>query len=186
MVLFIIIMISYIDIRWINYEELRRAGYEAICFDKDNTLTLPYDINLHPNLTRSILKCRKHFTHRILLVSNSAGGPDDPDGQEAIQLESSLQIPVLRHQWKKPACGQEIINHFRVAPEKIVMIGDRLMTDIVMANQLKMFSVMVRNPLGLTNDNPSAIRLRSLEHWLLNHFYPSPPESPFILKQPTI
>lgn len=37
-----------IDIRDINFEQLHKAGIIAIAFDKDNCLTKPYGLELHP------------------------------------------------------------------------------------------------------------------------------------------
>ncbi len=46
-----------------------------------------------------------------------------------------------------------------VRPCEICMIGDRVLTDIVFANQHKMHSVLVR-PLSQTRDHPVAVLIR--------------------------
>ena len=34
--------LSVPDIRWVDWQAVRRAGFEGAAFDKDNTLTLPF------------------------------------------------------------------------------------------------------------------------------------------------
>ena len=53
-----------------------------------------------------------------------------PNFHGAIETETSLGIPVIRHMLKKPACLQEVLDHFKlkfgrdVSPEEICMIGE--------------------------------------------------------------
>ena len=103
----------------------------------------------------------------MALISNSAGTPDDPQGGAAKKLEAVLGVPLIRHRHKKPACAREIIRHFGLEPARVVLVGDRLATDIAMANRWGMLSIHTR-PLGLQDDNPNARRIRKLENWLLD------------------
>lgn len=179
------------DIRWIDFGALRAAGYRAICFDKDNTLTLPYAERLYEPLQAALDNCLCHFsTNNILVISNSAGSGDDRDGALARSLEAALGLPVLRHQWKKPALGKEIMQHFRtLSPAQIVFVGDRLATDIFMANNLGMLSVHTQ-PLTVEGDNQAASRVREVEAWALRRF-PRPYSRPdlqerFIRREPLL
>lgn len=151
------------DIRWVDFAALRRAGYEAICFDKDNTLTLPYQVEIHLPLRDALLECRRHFD-RIAVLSNSVGNEGDETSKK---LEASLGIPIIRHQWKKPLCTREVVDELGCEPARIVMVGDRLATDVWMANESGMLSIHTR-PLSLLGDNPNAIRVRHLENWILD------------------
>ncbi len=78
---------------------------------------------------------------RLLVVSNSAGTGDDPDGHEADMLVSATGVEVLRHPTKKPGCGSQIMKYFLNRPgtgvtkrSHVAIVGDRLSTDIMMAN----------------------------------------------------
>ena len=78
---------------------------------------------------------------RLLIVSNSAGTRDDIGGQEADLLEKATGVKVLRHKTKKPGCGAQIFEFLKnepgigvTRPSQIVVVGDRLSTDIMMAN----------------------------------------------------
>lgn len=69
------------DIRWVNWEKLRAAGFEGCVFDKDNTLTEPYQLEVHPHARDSLARCKAAFDGKLVLYSNSAGlAQFDPDG----------------------------------------------------------------------------------------------------------
>jgi phosphatidylglycerophosphatase GEP4 len=90
---------------------------------------------------------------RLLIVSNSAGAFSlDPQGRLAAEVESSTDITVLQHRTKKPGCGSEILDYFRKYPEigvtrpdQIAIVGDRLTTDIMMANLMGSYAVWVKD-----------------------------------------
>ncbi len=66
--------VSVQDIRWLDWGELRRAGFRGVVFDKDNTLTAPYAPGLWPPLAAAFDQCRAAFPPGSLAVySNSAG-----------------------------------------------------------------------------------------------------------------
>lgn len=59
---------------------------------------------------------------------------------------------VLSHQTKKPGCGPEIMEYFRQHPEtgvtnpsQIAVVGDRLSTDIMLANMMGSYGVWVKD-----------------------------------------
>lgn len=153
------------DIRHINFGAIYAAGYRAICFDKDNTLTAPYGKTVYPGLEGALREARQHFEH-LAVVSNSAGSSDDRDGLQAADLEASLGMPVIRHGVKKPLCGDEVIKHFKdIDPRSVVMIGDRLTIDVYMANRWNMLSIHTE-ALTEVGDNKNALWVRRAENWL--------------------
>jgi phosphatidylglycerophosphatase GEP4 len=61
-------------------------------------------------------------------------------------------VPVLSHSTKKPGCGPEIMEYFLSRPEtgvthpsQVAVVGDRLSTDVMMANSMGAYSVWVRD-----------------------------------------
>ena len=85
-----------------------------------------------------------------MIVSNSAG--TDRHVAEADIVEETTGVKVFRHSTKKPGCGQQVLEHFRAFPEigvskpsEIAVVGDRLFTDVMMANLMGAFSVWVKN-----------------------------------------
>ncbi|OJA08515.1 hypothetical protein AZE42_02469 [Rhizopogon vesiculosus] len=100
------------DIRQIDFLALRNAGYRGAVFDKDNCLTIPYKDPLVPEL-------------------------------EAESVSHHLSVPVLRHNTLKPgySCIASIRAYFSslrvpVPDEELVIVGDRIFTDIIMANRM--------------------------------------------------
>lgn len=70
----------------------------------------------------------------------------------ARRLEKATGVPVLAHKIKKPGCGEEIMDYFREHPETgvkgprdVAVVGDRLATDMMMANLMGCWGVWVRD-----------------------------------------
>ncbi|CAE7214600.1 unnamed protein product [Rhizoctonia solani] len=101
----------------LDFAALKQAGYTGAVFDRDNCLTVPHGDSLVPELVASPdawARCKSAFGRKnMLIVSNSAGTSDDPLGIQAESLAYNLGVPVFRHKYKKPACGEEIVQYFR-------------------------------------------------------------------------
>ena len=90
---------------------------------------------------------------RLLIVSNTAGATSyDVNGKLASAVEESTGVSVLAHAVKKPGCGDEIMSYFRQHPEtgvtsphQIAIVGDRLATDMMLANMMGSWGVWVKN-----------------------------------------
>ncbi|CAE6346942.1 unnamed protein product [Rhizoctonia solani] len=102
----------------LDFTALKRAGYTGIVFDRDNCLD-------------AWARCKSSFgRENMLLVSNSAGTKDDPLGIQAESLAYNLGVPVFRHKYKKPVCGEEILRYFSckqayLKPPKSVQVTSR-------------------------------------------------------------
>jgi hypothetical protein len=65
----------------------------------------------------------------VAVLSNSIGSCDDDDFKMAIKTEKIIDIPVIKHEIKKPGCLKEVIEHFEktlnrpVQPNEICVIG---------------------------------------------------------------
>lgn len=95
-----------------------------------------------------------------MIVSNSAGTPDDKDGQQAQAIEHALQVNVLRHQEKKPSGGEELLKHFSgIKAGRIAIVGDRALTDVVFGNNYGMLTILTRDVVTEEGDNPMALRV---------------------------
>ena len=140
----------------LDYAALKARGIEHIVFDKDNTVTVPYErryasMKIHDSL---IHYCVGVFGHsNVAFLSNSAGSSDDKDHHEAVDCEHVLGIQFIRHKQKKPAVREDILRHFGTSrPDTICVVGDRVLSDIVMGNQFGMFTVLV-DPIDPSKDN---------------------------------
>ena len=79
----------------------------------------------------------------VAILSNSAGTNDDVDDKDAIRMEETLGIPVIRHAIKKPGGIDEVLSHFATTvthPTQLCMVGDRILTDIVFGNLYNMLT----------------------------------------------
>ena len=91
----------------------------------------------------------------VLIVSNTAGAGDGGDGNseaEAKSLEAELGLPVLRQTRgrKKPLCATDVLAFFKEHgvtddPAEIVVVGDRLATDTLLAREMGSWSVWTRH-----------------------------------------
>ncbi|KAJ7647756.1 mitochondrial PGP phosphatase-domain-containing protein [Roridomyces roridus] len=133
------------DIRQLDFVALKNAGYRGAVFDKDNCLTLPHKDELVPELESAWDECRKTFGDgNVLIVSNSAGCNADIGGIQAESVKRHLRAPVLFHSSPKPSysCIRAIQRYFLslrapVRPEQLIVVGDRIFTDVVLANRLR-------------------------------------------------
>ena len=87
-----------------------------------------------------------------MIVSNSSGTNDDIDSREAKLLELSTGVQVFRHSTKKPGCGSDVLQYFTessknrvISASQIAVIGDRLFTDVMMANMMGAWSIWVKD-----------------------------------------
>lgn len=135
-----------------------QANIRALVLDKDNTLCPPKTTMMHITYLNKLEKLRaapelSHSSHSILIVSNTAGSTRSESHEaEAKALEAELGIPVLRQNpgRKKPFCGPDVLKYFSdhgvtSNPAEILVVGDRLGTDVLMAREMGAWSLWVRN-----------------------------------------
>ncbi len=154
------------NISQLDPKKLKKAGIRAVVFDKDNTLTEPYALIVHPSIRKSLASFRKEFGKNLAILSNSAGSADDNAFRDAKNIEKSLGISVIRHKKKKPSCIDEVEMHFGIKREEIACIGDRLFTDTVFGNRYGMLTILVE-PFTHKRDNWFAKMLGLYERKLL-------------------
>ncbi|KAL3945106.1 MAG: hypothetical protein SGBAC_000835 [Bacillariaceae sp.] len=162
--------VSLDNVSQLNYSALKEnCGIRAVVFDKDNTLTAPYGMVIHPDASRGLEDAKAVFgSSNVAIMSNSAGTLDDPEYEDAKLIEEALGIAVIRHDEKKPGGLDEVLGHFQIDdPAQLCMVGDRLLTDIVFGNLYGMLTVHTL-PLcsGEENsqDNKIASVLRTVEN----------------------
>ncbi|KAJ3174675.1 hypothetical protein HK101_010860 [Irineochytrium annulatum] len=169
------------DIRDIDFHGLRLQGIRRVVFDKDNTLTAPYRDELHAPFQVCRLqsgqaitssqeawnRCREVFKpDNIVIVSNSAGTPDDVESRQAARIEAGLGEEA--QSLLKPA-GVDELKKFLGIPldyRDVLVVGDRLLTDVVYGNQGGLLTALV-DPVTEEGDNWMAVRIRRAEKTLL-------------------
>ncbi|WVZ68532.1 hypothetical protein U9M48_017463 [Paspalum notatum var. saurae] len=176
--------VSVQDIRWLDWAELRRAGFHGVVFDKDNTLTAPYAPALWPPIAAAFDQCRAAFPPGALAIySNSAGLKEyDPDGVDAKAIEAAIEgVHVIRHgkcrlaTWllymKKPGgAANEIESYFGCSASNLVLVGDRYFTDVVYGNRNGFLTVLTE-PLDFADESYIVKRVRKLESYIISYWY---------------
>ncbi|KAL1560565.1 phosphatidylglycerophosphatase [Salvia divinorum] len=159
------------DIRYIDWAELKKRGFQGVVFDKDNTITVPYSLSLWAPLGPTIEQCKSLFSSNIAVFSNSAGLSEyDPDGRKARALEDAIGIKVIRHKVKKPAgTAEDIENNFGCESSRLIMVGDRPFTDIVYGNRNGFFTIL-SEPLSYEKEPMIVRQVRLLEVALIKRW----------------
>lgn len=122
-------------------------GFKGIVFDKDNTLTYPHQNRIVDEVKDALETCTRVFERQnLVLFSNSAGSNDDPSFQQAHDVETQLNLSVLRHNTKKPNGATHLKTHFgsSVALSDLIMIGDRYSTDVLFGNMNGMLTIRTK------------------------------------------
>ncbi|KAI2643233.1 HAD-superfamily phosphatase [Xylaria nigripes] len=134
--------------------EGKKCDIKAVVLDKDDCFAYPDTNEIYPKYIERFQLLRKEYPgHRLLIVSNTAGAVTyDRDGRLARELEAVTGVSVLPHRVKKPGCKDEIMAHFKEHPEtgvthpaQVVVIGDRLMTDMMLANMMGSWGIWIKD-----------------------------------------
>eukprot|EP01120_Amphizonella_sp_Union-15-10_P012827 TRINITY_DN57_c0_g1_i1.p1 TRINITY_DN57_c0_g1~~TRINITY_DN57_c0_g1_i1.p1 ORF type:complete len:209 (+),score=20.58 TRINITY_DN57_c0_g1_i1:56-682(+) len=155
------------DLSQIPFQKLKAQGFLGIVFDKDNTLTRPYQYFLEPKLQSSLEDCKATFgPENVVIFSNTVGSSYDRGYEKALLLERISKISVIRHKEQKPGGIDAVISHFNCSADKLVFVGDRYLTDILFGNMNGMLTIYCQI---LTTDGENfAVRMaRSFEGWIV-------------------
>ncbi|KOS19578.1 Phosphatidylglycerophosphatase GEP4 [Escovopsis weberi] len=132
----------------------RKVNIKAVVLDKDDCFAYPDAKEVFGPYKKHFEKLREAYPgRRLLVVSNTAGATSwDKDLQQAAEVEASTGVHVLPHSVKKPGCGAEIMAYFREHPETgvtdpahVAIVGDRLMTDMMLANMMGAWGFWIKD-----------------------------------------
>ncbi|KAL8376456.1 hypothetical protein RB595_007512 [Gaeumannomyces hyphopodioides] len=163
---------------------------KAVVLDKDDCFAVPETNEVYPDYKEKFAALRAAYPgRRLLIVSNTAGALSyDRDKRLAADLEKATGVTVLPHQAKKPGCGDEIMTYFKghpetgvVSPNQIAVVGDRLSTDMMLANMMGGWGVWVKNGVVPLSNKSVFSRLENrLAPFLFSRGYSAAePQSPF-------
>ncbi|KAK7745186.1 hypothetical protein SLS62_009899 [Diatrype stigma] len=168
----------------------RKSVIKAVILDKDDCFAYPDTNEIHPPYLERFRQLQKEYPgNKLLIVSNTAGATSyDRDGQLKAQLESETGALVLSHRVKKPGCKDEIMAYFRDHPEtgvtdpsQLVIIGDRLATDMMMANMMGSWGLWIKDGVRPLSQKSIFARFEQrLGPFLMARGFQAPePQSPF-------
>jgi phosphatidylglycerophosphatase GEP4 len=158
----------------------KKVDIRAVILDKDNCFAVPHANEIYEPYKDKFQALRTAYPgSKLLIVSNTAGTSSDKDYAEATLLEKATGVIVLRHPTKKPGCHSTILSHLMSSPDsgvthpsQIAIVGDRLFTDVMMANMMGSYSIWVRD--GVVGRNFFARVEDRLQGWLFKRGYAAP------------
>jgi HAD superfamily phosphatase (TIGR01668 family) len=121
----------------VSIAELKEQGIEAVLLDLDNTLTRwqSHDV---PEEISEWLKELKQSGMKLCLISNTRFG------RRLKKMSEELEIPFVKRAWKPRKQGfRSALKDLGVSPDRAVMIGDQMFTDVLGANRSGIYSIMV-------------------------------------------
>ncbi|RYP25227.1 hypothetical protein DL765_000108 [Monosporascus sp. GIB2] len=132
----------------------KKPVIKAVVLDKDDCFAYPDTSGIHPPYLERFRQLQKEYPgHKLLIVSNTAGATTyDRSGELKTELETMTGASVLSHRVKKPGCKDEIMAYFESHPEtgvthpsQLAIIGDRLATDMMLANMMGSWGIWIRD-----------------------------------------
>ncbi|ABN67045.1 predicted protein [Scheffersomyces stipitis CBS 6054] len=157
---------------------------KGVVLDKDNCIAKDHDDKIWPAYEETWKKLQGAFPkEHLLIVSNSAGTNDDINYTQAIKLEKDTGVTVLRHPTKKPGCFGEIGEYFKqfdILPHEILIVGDRLFTDMLMANMMGSWGLWLSDGV-----EQSQKVFPKMERQLYSRLVASQGENPWVPPTPT-
>lgn len=120
----------------IPLEDLYMKGYRGIITDLDNTLVGARDPLATPELLLWFEKVKK-IGFKLIIVSNN-------NMNRVSRFAIPLDIEYV-HQARKPSNApfRKAMKLMELAPEKTIVVGDQMLTDVYGGNRLKLFTVLV-------------------------------------------
>ena len=128
----------YKDIYSVNYNRLKKLGIKLLIFDLDNTLGLVKDKVMPKKSKDLITKLKNDF--KIVVASNNF--------KKRVNLFVDNVCDYVYLSLKPTKRLSRIINkRYNLDNNKICIIGDQLVTDIVLGNKVGYYTVLT-DPLG--------------------------------------
>ncbi len=144
---------------------LAERGLEGVVADLDNTL-VPY--GAAPPPPAELAAWREALAAGgvpLAIVSNAKPG-------RIRTWAAALKAPGSSFAAKPlPWCLRRMIARLGLAPARVAVVGDQLFTDVLAANLVGAYAVLV-DPLEPKRGLPHTRWVRGLEGWLLSRYFP--------------
>lgn len=123
----------------IDYEKLSSSGIKCLIFDLDNTLGLIDDDRCPDKTKELILKLKKEF---IVVISSNNFKKRISKYLDDLKIDGkSFSLKPFTYSLKA------IQKKYNLKKSQMIMIGDQLVTDVLVAKRFKIKSILV-DPLG--------------------------------------
>lgn len=129
------------DIFAIDYKLLYEHGIRAVAYDVDGTLTESGAVVIDKTKAKKLLKLLDQASIKKRIIASNAE-------RDLSKISSMLDgFTIVQPHEHKPKPFKEfynqVINKSGLTPDKIVMVGDRLIQDVVGAKRMGLKSVIV-------------------------------------------
>lgn len=119
----------------IDYNKLKKLNIKLLIFDLDNTICLIDDLSLSKEIYDLFSKLHKSF--EIVIISNNhVPRVKNISDKLKCDYKANSMKPLLKS-YKK------ILKKYNLKPNEVAMIGDQIVTDILGANRMKIYSILV-------------------------------------------
>lgn len=126
-------------------ETLLARGIQGIIFDVDNTLVPIQEKMAAPEIEAWLQPMRKHF--QVWLVSNNL------DIGRIRKIAQQIDIGYISRAAKPSRRAlRQVIEHMSLPPERVAIVGDRLLTDVLAGNRLGLLTVLVEPLVPIQRD----------------------------------
>ena len=151
------------DVYHIPYEKLKQQDVKCIIFDFDNTLVPSFQKKWDKNLEKLMEKLNKENFIVIILSNNTKKRFKEFKEQFNIRI-ITLATKRLSRKFKT------ICKEYDLRPNQIAMVGDQMFTDILGANRVGIYTILVdpleNKDLKITSVNRKLEKvLKKKYHW---------------------
>jgi HAD superfamily phosphatase (TIGR01668 family) len=151
---------SFVDI---DFQDLKNNGIRYIISDIDQTITSQSENNICNEVIEKFDKIKEIFSEKnICFLTN------EYSEERSREIYSQINIHTIRHKGRlKPysdgyIAAIEYFKNNKIKMNEICFIGDRILTDVVGANNLGIFTIQV-NPFNVKSDRMITKLIRFLE-----------------------
>lgn len=120
---------------------LDHSDIEAIIFDIDQTI-VPYGKTAIPEDIHDLIH-RLKSNYRMCFLSNFPHTENRIRRIRTLEKQTGIDAIFSKRRKPSPAAFRLALEYLKSKPEKTMMVGDRVLTDIIGANQLGLQTVLV-------------------------------------------
>ena len=125
------------DVTKVHLDDIKKLNVEGLILDLDNTIMAPKSGKLEPPVELWLDTMKKNF--KIVILTNN---------KKAFYLEAVrqvLELPVIGFAKKPWSAGiHEALDILKLPNDKIVVIGDRPLTDVWLGQRFGFKTILVR------------------------------------------
>ena len=123
----------------INYNLLKEKNIKVLIFDLDNTIINAYSSMPDDDVVKLFAELRQEF--QVFIASNNKKGRVRSIGKYlGVHAFYTVFKPTIR-------IKKLLLRKVQVNMQEVAIIGDQIITDILMGNRLHMYTILV-DPLG--------------------------------------